>query len=53
MAGAREVKVRLVADTTEYEGAMRRAAKRARKLAKAMRELDGIAVHVSVERESS
>lgn len=50
MAAEREIKVRLYVDTTEYDTAMKRAAKRARKLTKALRELDRVTIHISVER---
>lgn len=49
MAEPREVKVRLTADTSEYDAAMKRAAKRARKLGKALRKLQSVSIRVSVE----
>lgn len=48
----REVRVRLVADTSEYEAAMRRPRKSAKRLRKAMRKVIRITVVVRVERES-
>jgi hypothetical protein len=53
MDGVREVKVRLVADVAEYSKAMKRAEKRARKLAAALRDVDRVTIRVNVERSSS
>lgn len=51
MAAEREVKVKLVADTQEYIAAVDRAAKRTRKLVKALRELEAIEIRVQVVRD--
>lgn len=46
----RVVRVRLVADTAEYQAAMKRAAKAARKLSRRLREVNEATVRVGVER---
>lgn len=46
----REVKARLVAETSEYVAAVKRAAKHSRKLTKALKDLDEIVIRIRVER---
>lgn len=50
MAAGREVKVHLKADVAEYEAAMKKAAKRARKLSRALREVNEITIRIHIER---
>ncbi len=47
----RNVEVTLVAETDEYEAAMKRATKSVRKLSKALRELNEITIRIRVERD--
>lgn len=53
MTDPREVKVKLIADTREYEEAMARAAKATREAAKALRRLNEIRIIIRTEREES
>ncbi|WP_186324455.1 hypothetical protein [Microbacterium paludicola] len=53
MAAERNVTVRLIADTSEFDAAMKRAAKRSRKLAKALREVDDVKISIRIERSVS
>lgn len=50
MAAEREVHVKLVADTAAFAKAMKRAAKRVRKLTAAMHELNDVAIKIRVDR---
>lgn len=51
MASERGVKVKLIADVDEYQAAMKRAAKRTRKLIKALRKLESITIRIRIERD--
>ncbi|WP_417540753.1 hypothetical protein [Microbacterium maritypicum] len=51
MAAEREVRVKLIADVDDYEPAMKRAAKHARKLRKALLDLEAIEINIRVVRD--